>query len=108
MFLALILCGSYEKDSIGDIEENLKLALHKFQTEQEFGVFVVDDFHISIASTEAGVGRTVNSQILTCFLMNLADKAKATQNKRIPFILLGNDFLQLVRTADTRWKNGFL
>jgi len=89
------LCGSYEKDSIGDIEENLSKALYKFHHEQEISVFVIDDFHLSIASTEAGVGRTVNSQILTGYLMNLADKAKATKNMRIPFILLGNDFNNL-------------
>lgn len=89
------LCGSYEKDSISDIEENLNNALYKFQTEKEMSVFVIDDFHLSIASTEVGVGRTVNSQILTGFLMNLADKAKANKNSRIPFILLGNNFNNL-------------
>ncbi|MDA8222492.1 AAA family ATPase [Desulfosporosinus sp.] len=89
------LCGSYEKDSIGDIEENLNRALHQFQTAREISVFIIDDFHLSIASTEVGVGRTVNSQILTGFLMNLADKAKAMKHARIPFILLGNDFNNL-------------
>jgi len=89
------LCGSYEKDSIGAIEENLNKALHDFQTTQEMSVFIIDDFHLSIASTELGVGKTVNSQILTGFLMNLADKAKATKNARIPIILLGNDFNNL-------------
>ena len=94
-FSGAMLCGSYEKDSIGDIEENRKNALYKFQTEKELSVFVVDDFHLSIASTEVGVGRTVNSQILTGTLMNWADEAKAIKNRRIPFILLGNDFNNL-------------
>jgi SpoVK/Ycf46/Vps4 family AAA+-type ATPase len=86
------LCGSYEKDSIGDIEENYNYALHKYNTEGEVSTFIIDDFHLSIASTEAGIGKTVNSQILIGFLMNLADKAKASKKLRIPFILLGNDF----------------
>ncbi|MFR1518812.1 MAG: AAA family ATPase [Clostridia bacterium] len=89
------LCGSYEKDSIEDIEENYDSALDAFHTKGELSVFIIDDFHLSIASTEAGVGRTVNSQILTGFLMNLADKAKADKKSRIPFILMGNDFNHL-------------
>lgn len=89
------LCGSYEKDSIGDIEENYNSALESFRDNNELSVFIIDDFHLSIASTEAGVGRTVNSQILTGYLMNLADKAKADKRSRIPFILMGNDFNHL-------------
>lgn len=89
------LCGSYEKDSIGDIEENFNEALYKYNSDNEFSVFVIDDFHLSIASTEVGIGRTVNSQILIGYLMNLADKAKASKSLRIPVILLGNDFNNL-------------
>lgn len=89
------LCGSFEKDSIGDIEENYNRALEKFRTANEISVIIIDDFHLSIASTEAGIGRTVNSQILTGFLMNLADKAKTLKRMRVPFILLGNDFNNL-------------
>ena len=89
------LCGSYESDSISNIQENLSRALHELKSEQVMSVFIIDDFHLSIASTEIGVGRTVNSQVLTAFLMNLSDKAKASKNMRIPFILLGNDFTNL-------------
>lgn len=86
------LCGSYEKDSIKTIENNYNEALENYREKKEVSVFIIDDFHLSIASTEAGIGRTVNSQILIGYLMNMADKAKAAKEYRIPIILLANDF----------------
>lgn len=89
------LCGSYEKDSITAIEKNLDDAIEEYKKSNIVSVFVIDDFHLSIASISAGVSRTVNSQILTGWLMNLADRAKSSTQPRIPFILLGNDFSNL-------------
>ena len=89
------LSGSYESDSIYQIKRNLEQARESFRRNGEYSVFIIDDFHLSIASTEAGVGKTVNSQLLTGFLMNLADSASQDMHQRIPFILLGNDFNHL-------------
>ena len=89
------LSGSYEKDSIYQIQRNLEQARELYRKDHEYSVFIIDDFHLSIASTEAGVGKTVNSQLLTGFLMNLADTASQSKTQRIPFILLGNDFNNL-------------
>jgi hypothetical protein len=86
------LCGSYEKDSISDLEENYEEAIFNYKTSKILSVLIIDDFHLSIASAEAGVGKTINSQVLTGYLMNLADKAKAQKNSRVPIVLLGNDF----------------
>lgn len=89
------LSGSYEKSCINDINRNLDNAKCEYETTNEYSVFIIDDFHLSIASTEAGIGKTVNSQILTGYLMNLADTAKITHKVCVPFILLGNDFRYL-------------
>lgn len=89
------LCGSYEKDSIISVEKNLDDAIQDYKERQTLSVFVIDDFHLSIASVDAGVSKTINSQILTGWLMNLADRAKAGSKFRIPFIFLGNDFVNL-------------
>lgn len=87
------LSGNYERDSILDIDDNYKRACNYYYGEEKMPcVIVIDDFHLSPASTKAGVGTTVNSQLLTGFLMNLCDKARNTPNYRIPIILLGNTF----------------
>lgn len=89
------LCGSYEKDSIAQIEQNLDEAILNYRTKHILSVLIIDDFHLSVASVNDGVSKTVNSQILTGWLMNLADRAKAERKSRIPFIFLGNDFSNL-------------
>lgn len=85
------LSGNYERDSIMEFDEDYKRACN-YYAEGEFSVIIVDDFHLSPASTKEGVGTTVNSQLLTGYLMNLCDKAKSSQIDRIPIILLGNTF----------------
>ncbi len=87
------LSGNYERDSILDIDDNYKRACNYYYSDEKMPcVIVIDDFHLSPASTKAGVGTTVNSQILTGFLMNLCDRARNTPDYRIPIILLGNTF----------------
>lgn len=87
------LSGNYERDSILDIEENYKRACNYYYGEEQIPcVILIDDFHLSPASTKEGMGTTVNSQLLTGFLMNLCDKARNTPEYRIPIILLGNTF----------------
>lgn len=85
------LSGNYERDSILEFSEDYKRACN-YYNDGEYCVIIVDDFHLSPASTREGVGTTVNSQLLTGYLMNLCDKAKSSQIDRIPIILLGNTF----------------
>lgn len=86
------LSGNYEKDSILDLEENYIRACNYYNSENTLCVIIIDDFHLSPASTKNGVGTTINSQILTGFLMNLCDKAKNVKEYRTPIILIGNSF----------------
>lgn len=85
------LSGNYERDSILEFSEDYKRACN-FYHENEYSVIIIDDFHLSPASVKESVGRTINSQLLTGYLMNLCDKAKSAQIDRIPIILLGNTF----------------
>lgn len=85
------LSGNYERDSILEFSEDYTRACN-YYNDGEYCVIIIDDFHLSPASTKEGVGTTVNSQLLTGYLMNLCDKAKCSQIDRIPIILLGNTF----------------
>ncbi len=49
---------------------------------------VVDDFHKSVANEDDNVKRTINSDLLTGYLMNLAEN---TGNEKVPIILTAND-----------------
>lgn len=85
------LSGNYERDSIVELSEDYTRACNHYN-DGEYCVIIIDDFHLSPASTKEGVGTTVNSQLLTGYLMNLCDKAKSSQIDSIPIILLGNTF----------------
>lgn len=86
------LSGNYEKDSILDLQDNYIRASNFYISKHEPCVIIIDDFHLSPASTKNGVGTTINSQILTGYLMNLCDRAKNTNEDRVPIILIGNSF----------------
>lgn len=88
------LSGNYEKDSILDLQENYTRACN-YLNDCKFSVIIIDDFHLSPASTKVGVGITINSQLLTGYLMNLCDKALNGQIQKIPIILLGNTFINV-------------
>ena len=85
------LSGNYERDSIIELSEDYKRACN-YYNDGDYCVIIIDDFHLSPASTKKGVGTTVNSQLLTGYLMNLCDKAKSSQIDSVPIILLGNTF----------------
>lgn len=85
------LSGNYEKDSIIELSEDYTRACN-YYNDGEYCAIIIDDFHLSPASTKNGVGTTINSQLLTGYLMNLCDKVKSKQIESIPIILLGNTF----------------
>lgn len=99
------LSGNLERDSIKELEATYNYLL-EHDKEDSFSVIIIDDFHLSIASCDENVSKTVNSQILTDYLMSIADKTKATPGKKIPFILIANTFQQLYSplTRDGRMK----
>ncbi len=88
------LAGNLERDSIKELEATYNY-LVDHNEDNIFNVIIIDDFHLSIASCEANVSRTVNSQILTDYLMGIADTTKASPGKKIPFILIANTFENL-------------
>lgn len=88
------LAGNLERDSIKELEATYNY-LVEHNEDNIFNVIIIDDFHLSIASCEANVSRTVNSQILTDYLMSIADTTKASPGKKIPFILIANTFENL-------------
>ncbi|OUO73130.1 AAA family ATPase [Anaeromassilibacillus sp. An250] len=50
---------------------------------------LIDDFHMGNATTDEKVNKTINSNLLIGYMMNLAE---AIPKQRIPIILTGNDF----------------
>lgn len=104
-FSSAQLAGNLERDSIKELEATYNYLL-EHDKEDSFSVIIIDDFHLSIASCEKGVSRTVNSQILTDYLMSIADTTRATPGKKIPFILIANTFENLYSplTRDGRMK----
>lgn len=88
------LAGNLERDSVKELEDTYNY-LENNSKDEVFNVIIVDDFHLSVASCEENVSRTVNSQLLTGYLMNLADATKTLSGKRTPIILIANDFQQL-------------
>lgn len=66
--------------------------------QEEATVILIDDFDLSVASTFDDRKYTVNTQLLTGFLMNLADDPTRCGDERtcrIPIILTGNNFIAL-------------
>lgn len=87
------LSGSHEHDAIDVMEAVYKQALMLREQKENVSI-IIDDFHLSNASIDTNVKRTINSTLLTGYLMNL------TQNKseaKIPIILTGNDFSQIYK-----------
>jgi len=88
------LAGNLEGDSIKELEATYNY-LVEHNEDNFFSVIIIDDFHLSVASCEANVSRTVNSQILTDYLMSIADTTKASPGKKVPIILIANTFENL-------------
>ena len=82
------LSGGYEGDSRAVIET----AYNQCEKLQKMGKYIcllLDDFHLGNASTENRVSRTVNSELLVGYMMNLAE---TSNRSRVPVLLTGNDF----------------
>jgi hypothetical protein len=92
------LSGEYEGEPV-----KLLRAAYMFASDESArsGIpiaILIDDFDLSCASSFQGREYTVNTQLLTGFLMNLADaptRLNGMTTLRIPIILTGNDFTAL-------------
>lgn len=88
---ASTLSGNKEGQSRDILNEIYKEATELYQD----GVYVcilIDDFHLGISTTDEKVNKTVNSNLLTSALMNLADFDNSV---RIPIVFTGNDFSKI-------------
>lgn len=82
------LSGAHEKDSINVMKKIYSAAIG-LRNSGKVVAILIDDFHMGNATTDENVRKTINSNLLTGHLMNLAEN----NNKiKIPIILTGNDF----------------
>lgn len=82
------LSGKKEAESREVLEQIYSEALTLFYS----GVYVcilIDDFHMGIAITDEKINKTINSNLLIGYMMNLA---QSSFKQKIPIILTGNDF----------------
>jgi hypothetical protein len=92
------LSGSHEKEAVEILAESYINAYSVARDTKCLVAILIDDFDLSVASTFEEREYTVNSQLLTGFLMNLADdptKCGKENVSRIPIIVTGNNFTSL-------------
>lgn len=89
------LCGPNEGDSKDKIMRLYEHLCAKMRIDKQLSAIVIDDFHLSIAADMGeNTSKTINSQVLTGYLMDLADRPDRN-GVRIPIILTGNDFTKM-------------
>lgn len=92
------LSGSHEGDASKHLQHAYMFASRVREKLRRPVALLVDDFDLSVASRFARSENTVNTQLLTGFIMNLADDPTTCAGhptQRVPIILTGNDFAAL-------------
>ena len=92
------LSGTYEGESISAFEGAYCFASALRESSGKMTALVVDDFDLSVAAMIDDRRYTVNTQLLTGFLMNLADdpwRCGDRATSRVPIIFTGNNFRSL-------------
>lgn len=92
------LSGPHEKEAVDILVNSYINAQKLVKQTKHLIVLLIDDFDLSVASTFEEREYTVNSQLLTGFMMNLADdptKCGQENVERIPIIITGNNFTSL-------------
>jgi hypothetical protein len=93
-----LLSGQFEGNSLEAISDLYESAAKHADTPHPEGgnaALLLEDFDLSPASQRNGTQYTVNSQLLTGFLMNLNDDVASCRvgtGRRLPVYLTGNDF----------------
>lgn len=93
-----LLSGRHEKDAVEVLQRVYVFASLVRHETRRMTVLLIDDFDLSVASTFGNRTYTVNSQLLSGFLMNLTDdptRCGSETTYRIPIIVTGNDFTAL-------------
>ena len=82
------ISGAHERESVDVLNSILEYANH-LRDDDKLVSIVIDDFHMGIITQDQAVKKTINTNLLTGKMMNLAD---CSETKRVPIILTGNDF----------------
>ena len=82
------LSGKNESESKQILEDTFNESLQLIKSGIYIAI-VIDDFHLGNANYDSNIKRTVNSDILISYMMNLAESCI---DNRIPIILTGNNF----------------
>ncbi|HHZ06999.1 MAG TPA: AAA family ATPase [Clostridiales bacterium] len=82
------LSGAQEGDSIEIMDKIYAAALAMRQSTKRVAL-LIDDFHLGSAIYDKNVTCSINSNLLTGYLMNLADD---NTKAKVPIILTGNDY----------------
>ncbi|MFI7426695.1 AAA family ATPase [Micromonospora sp. NPDC049836] len=94
-FSSTELSGTYESESVSRFKDYYSRAAESAETFPEaLPVLLLEDFDLSPAGRRESSFYTVNSQLLSGFLMNLADDValcRMDTTRRIPLIITGND-----------------
>ncbi|HEX6469099.1 MAG TPA: AAA family ATPase [Streptosporangiaceae bacterium] len=96
---ASLLAGQYEGDAVAALQATYSNAGEFARMNPEcFPALVIEDFDLSPAGQRNGVQYTVNSQLLSGFLMHLADDVTSCgvgTSERFPLFVTGNDLASL-------------
>ena len=85
---ASALSGAHEGDSEGIMNEIYNYAVYRRKSGHCIAI-LIDDFHMSIVNQDSKIEKTINSNLLTGQMMNLADYCAG---EKVPIIMTGNDF----------------
>ena len=82
------ISGSHEGDSVKILNDVYNYAVQRSKRGYCIAI-LIDDFHMGTINQDSRTEKTINSNLLTGRMMNLAD---CSDGKRIPIIMTGNDF----------------
>lgn len=82
------ISGSHESDSVKILNDIYNYAVQRSKRGYCIAI-LIDDFHMGAINQDSRTEKTINSNLLTGRMMNLAD---CSSEKKIPVIMTGNDF----------------
>lgn len=82
------ISGSHEGDPVKILNGIYNYAVHRSKRGYCIAI-LIDDFHMGAINQDSKTEKTINSNLLTGRMMNLAD---CSGEKKIPVIMTGNDF----------------
>lgn len=81
------ISGTHEGESVDKMNAIYSYAV--FRSERNCIAILIDDFHMGTVNNDSKIEKTINTNLLTGRMMNLADRS---DGKKVPIIITGNDF----------------